>query len=68
MNRDVKALLKAGNMDFDSMAHLIYEESEEVNDELIKRYPDFELLRLECADLKNALNFMICLCDRELSK
>ena len=56
------------DMDFDEIAHLIYEESEEVREELIKRYPDYELLRLECADLKNVLNFMICLCDKEIKE
>ena len=56
------------DMDFDSMVHLIYEESEEVHEELIKRNPDYKLLKYECADLMNGLNFMIMLCDKELEK
>ena len=86
MNRDIDALLKAGNqaqreklelyghksdwigMDFEEVASLIYEESEEVHEELIKRGINISLLRQECADLANACHFMICLCDKELSK
>jgi len=56
------------DMDFDDIAGLIYEESEEVHEELIKRNPDYKLLKYECADLMNGLNFMIMLCDKELEK
>ena len=53
-------------MSFDEISSLIYEESEEVHEEIIKRKPDYMLLRHECADLMNSLNFMICLCDKHL--
>ncbi len=51
------------DMSFDEIASLIYEESEEVHEELIKRVTDWEALRLECADLANACHMMILMCD-----
>lgn len=51
-------------MSFDEIAHLIYEESEEVYEEVIKRSVNIKNLRNECADLSNACHFMIMLCDR----
>ena len=86
MNRDIDALLKAGNqaqrekleenghkkdwkdMSFDEICGLIDEEYDEVFNEMGLCNTDYKLLRLECADLKNGLDFMICLCDKELSK
>lgn len=55
------------SMSFEAVASLIYEESEEVHEELIKRGVNIKLLRLECADLANACHFMIGLCDKELT-
>lgn len=54
------------DMSFDEMNSLIYEEYEELHDELITRTPDYNLIKFECADLMNALNFMVCHCDKIL--
>ncbi len=54
------------DMSFYEIRELIHEEFREVYDEMTGGCTDFKDLRLECADLKNACNFMICLCDKEL--
>jgi len=55
------------NMSFTAASNGLYEEMQEVTEEVIKRNPDYKLLRLECADLANACHFMIGLCDKELT-
>lgn len=54
------------DMTFQEIANLIDEEYDEVFVEMGICDTDYRLLRRECADLKNSLNFMICLCDKEL--
>ena len=56
------------NMSQQEISELIDEEYDEVFHEMKKDTTDYKLLRLECADLKNALDFMICLCDKEIKK
>ena len=50
------------------ISELIDEEFDELTIEMNKQITDFKLMRHEAADLKNACNFMIILCDKELNK
>ena len=56
------------DMTFNEIAALIDEEYDEVFNEMSIINTEWSHLRHECADLKNALDFMICLCDKELNK
>ena len=52
------------DMSFDEIASLLYEESEEVHEEITTRKPDYQSIKYECADLANACHMMIMYCER----
>ena len=55
------------DMSQQEISELIDEEYDEVFSEMSLNPTNYKLLRLECGDLKNALDFMICLCDKEIN-